>query len=189
MQIRKFGMTCSILAIFVALSACQSTPTSYKGSVADQIDRDSKASLNKLIRSNKDARNLQKNATAILVFPRVVKAGFGFGAQVGNGALMDSNKKTIGYYRTFAASYGFQAGIKGFGYALFFMDNDSLSFLDKSGGFGRGVRPSLVVVEKGFGKAVTPTTLQKGIYAFIFDLKGAFGGAGLQGTKITKTNP
>jgi len=186
---KNFGITCSILAIFVALSACQSAPTSYKRSVAYQIDRDSKASLNKLIRSNKDARNLQKNATAILVFPRVVKAGFGFGAQIGNGALMDQNEKTIGYYRTFAASYGFQAGIKGFGYVLFFMDNDSLSYLDKSGGFELGVGPSLVVVDKGFGKAVTSTTLRKGIYAFIFDLKGAFGGAGIQGTKITRIDP
>ena len=188
MQIRKFGMTCSVLAVFVALAAC-SSPTKYKSSAAYEIDREAKVSLNKLLQSNKDARNLKKNAVAILVFPRVVKAGFVFGAQVGNGALMDSNKKTIGYYRTFAASYGFQAGIKGFGYALFFMDNDSLSYLDESKGFELGVGPSLVVVDKGFGKAVTSTTLQKGIYAFIFDLKGAFGGAGLQGTKITRIDP
>ena len=189
MQIRKFGMTCSILAIFVALSACQSAPTSYKGSVAYRIDKDSRASLHKLLASNKDARNLKKNARAILVFPNILKAGFGFGAHIGDGTLIDSNGKTMGYYNTFAASYGFQAGIQGFGYALFFMDNESLSYLDKSGGFELGMGPSLVVVTAGFGKVVSSTTLRKGIYAFVFDQMGAFGGAGIQGTKVTKIDP
>jgi len=189
MQIRKFGMTCSILAIFVALSACQSAPTSYKGSVAYRIDRDSRASLQQLLAKNKDARNLKKNARAILVFPNILKAGFGFGAHIGDGTLIDQNGKTMGYYNTFAASYGFQAGIQGFGYALFFMDNDSLSYLDKSKGFELGVGPSLVIVTAGFGKVVSSTTLRKGIYAFVFDQMGAFGGAGIQGTKVTKIDP
>ncbi len=160
-----------------------------KSKAAISIDKKANVALNKLLRSNKEARNLKKNATAILVFPTVLKAGFGFGAQVGDGALIDSNKKTIGYYNTFAASYGFQAGIQGFGYVLFFMDNDSLSYLDKSGGFELGMGPSLVVVDKGFGKVVSSTTLRKGIYAFVFDQKGILAGVGLQGTKVTKINP
>ena len=189
MQIRKFGMTCSILAIFVTLAACQSTPTSYKSSAAYQIDKEAKASLNKLLQSNKDARNLKKNARAILVFPNILKAGFGFGVHIGDGTLIDQNGKTMGYYNTFAASYGFQAGIQGFGYALFFMDNESLSYLDSSKGFELGVGPSLVIVKAGFGKVVSSTTLRKGIYAFVFDQMGIMGGAGIQGTKITKIDP
>ena len=188
MKINNFGMTCSILAIFVTLAACQSTATSYKSSEAWKLERKSKASLNKLLQSNKDARNLQKNATAILVFPSILKAGFGFGAQAGNGTLMMKGR-TIAYYNSSAASYGFQAGIQGFGYALFFMDGNSLSYLRKSSGFELGVGPSLVVVDKGFGKNMTSTTLRKGIYAFVFDQKGIMGGAGIQGTKITKFNP
>ncbi len=187
--IKKHVWFTSLLLGMVAAVLLVTPAQAGKSKAATSIDKKANVALNKLLQSNKDARNLQKNATAILVFPRVVKAGFGFGAQVGDGALMDSNKKTIGYYNTFAASYGFQAGIQGFGYVLFFMDNDSLSYLDKSGGFELGVGPSLVVVNKGFGKNVTSTTLRKGIYAFIFDQKGAFGGAGLSGTKITKINP
>jgi len=186
---KNIGVITSILAIFILLSACQSAPTSYKGSVAYKIDKDSRTSLQHLIAKNKDARNLKKNAKAILVFPNILKAGFGFGAQIGDGALMDSNGKTMGYYNTFAASYGFQAGIQGFGYALFFMDNDSLSYLDSSKGFELGVGPSLVIVKAGFGKVVSSTTLRKGIYAFVFDQMGIMGGAGIQGTKITKIDP
>jgi lipid-binding SYLF domain-containing protein len=122
------------------------------------------------------------------VFPSILKAGFGFGAQAGNGALMMKGR-TVAYYNSSAASYGFQAGIQGFGYALFFMDGNSLSYLRKSSGFELGVGPSLVVVDKGFGKVMSSTTLRKGIYAFVFDQKGIMGGAGIQGTKITKFNP
>ena len=189
MQIRKFGMTCSILAILVTLAACQSAPTSYKSSKAYAIDREAKASLNKLLQSNKDARNLKKNAVAILVFPTIYKAGFIVGAQYGNGALINPKGRTIGYYNSFAASYGFQAGLQGFGYAVFFMDKDSLSYLDKSGGWELGVGPSLVIVDKGFGKVVSSTTLRKGVYAFVFNQKGVMAGAGIQGTKVTKINP
>jgi hypothetical protein len=49
-----------------------------------------------------------------------------------------------------------------------------------------GVGPSLVVVDKGFATGFTTTTLNKDIYAFVYDAKGAFGGAGIEGTKITK---
>jgi hypothetical protein len=44
-------------------------------------------------------------------------------------------------------------------------------------------------VDAGFGKVMSSTTLRKGIYAFVFDQKGIMGGAGIQGTKITKINP
>ena len=54
------------------------------------------------------------------------------GAQYGFGALRRGSK-TVGYYRTGAASYGFQAGVKKFGYALFFMTDSALTYLDKSG--------------------------------------------------------
>ena len=69
------------------------------------------------------------------------------------------------------------------------MDDDSLSYLDKSGGFELGMGPSLVIVDAGFGKKMSSTTLQKGVYAFIFDQNGIMGGTGIEGTKISKFHP
>jgi len=69
------------------------------------------------------------------------------------------------------------------------MDNASLSYLDKSDGFELGMGPSLVVADKGFGKVVSSTTLQKGVYAFVLDQKGLMGGTGIQGTKVTRIHP
>ena len=69
------------------------------------------------------------------------------------------------------------------------MDEASLKYLDKSDGWELGTGPSLVVLDKGFGKVLSTTTLQKGVYAFIFDQKGLMGGIGIQGSKITRIHP
>jgi lipid-binding SYLF domain-containing protein len=73
-----------------------------------------------------------------------------------------------------------------FGYALFFMNDAALAYLDQSHGWEIGVGPSVVVVDEGMGKAITSTTLTHDVYAFIFDQKGLMAGLGIQGSKITK---
>jgi lipid-binding SYLF domain-containing protein len=155
---------------------------------AAQIDREASQSLATLYKNTPGAQALADKAVAVLVFPNIVKGGFIIAGQFGDGALR-KNKKTIGYYRSLAASYGFQAGAQAFGYVLFFMDDDSLRYLQNSAGWEVGTGPSLVVLDSGFGKNFSTTTLQKGVYAFIFNQKGLMGGVGIQGTKITKINP
>lgn len=152
------------------------------------IDRNVTQSLTTLYKKNPGAKELADKAVGVLVFPSIVKGGFIIAGQYGDGALRKQGK-TIEYYRSLAASFGYQAGAQAFGYVLFFMDDDSLRYLDNSAGFELGTGPSLVMLDAGFGKNLSTTTLQKGIYAFIFDQKGLMGGAGIQGTKITKINP
>ena len=82
-----------------------------------------------------------------------------------------------------------QAGVQSFSYALFFMDNASLNYLDRSEGWEIGVGPSIVVVDKGVAKSLTTTTAKNGVYAFIFGQKGLMAGLGLQGSKITRIHP
>jgi lipid-binding SYLF domain-containing protein len=141
-----------------------------------------------LYKKKPDAKALGDKAVAALVFPKIVKGGFVIGGQYGDGALR-KHGQTVAYYRSVAASYGFQAGVQTFGYVLFFMDEPSVQYLDKSGGWELGTGPTLVVADEGFGKTASTTTLQKGVYAFIFNQKGLMGGTGIQGTKITKINP
>lgn len=164
------------------------TPAAALAASASAIDRDAKAALANLYKHTPGAKELSDKAVAVLVFPSIVKGGFIIAGQYGDGALR-KNGKSVGYYRSLAASYGFQAGIQAFGYVLFFMDDESLQYLENSAGWELGTGPSLVVLDSGFGKAFSTTTLQKGIYAFIFDQKGLMGGVGIQGTKITKINP
>jgi lipid-binding SYLF domain-containing protein len=164
------------------------SPAAALAAGASEIDRDARAALADLYKKMPGAKALGDKAVATLVFPSIVKGGFIFAGQFGDGALRKGGKTTA-YYRSLAVSYGFQAGAQAFGYVLFFMDDASLQYLDNTAGFELGVGPSLVVLDEGFGKNLSTTTLQKGVYAFIFDQKGLMGGAGIQGTKITRIYP
>ncbi len=155
---------------------------------ASEINRNVTAALQTLYNTTPGAKALAGKAKGILVFPNIVKAGLIVGGQYGDGALREKGK-TVGYYRSVAASYGLQAGVQSFGYVMLFMDDASLRYLKNSQGWEIGAGPSVVVLDKGFGKSMTTTTMRKGVYAFIFSQKGLMGGIGLQGSKITRITP
>jgi len=185
---RKSKLRVLILGLTLMFTFSVLSPAAALAASASAIDRDARAALTDLYKKTPGSKALADKAVAVLVFPSIVKGGFIIAGQFGDGALR-KNDKTVAYYRSLAASYGFQAGIQEFGYVLFFMDDASLHYLDNSAGFELGVGPSLVVLDAGFGKNLSTTTLQKGVYAFIFDQKGLMGGMGIQGTKITRINP
>jgi lipid-binding SYLF domain-containing protein len=162
-------------------------PSRARADSAEQIDSAVDAALPQLYQNQPSAQMLAQKAKAILVFPNIVKAGFMFGAAYGEGALRQ-NGATVGYYSSVAASYGYQVGLQEFGYAMFFMTDNALQYLNQSDGFEVGVGPSVVVVDQGMGKSMTSTTLTQDVYAYIFDQQGLFAGAGIQGSKITKIN-
>src|SRR5262249_7589517 len=180
-----------VVAIAVVVSLMALTllvPSRASAADAAEIDRDVAAALNVLFDTTPEARDLASTARGILVFPNIVKAGFIVGAQYGQGALL-MNGKTTGYYNIAAGSYGLQAGVQSFGYALFLMSGSAVNYLDTSGGWEVGVGPSIVVVDAGKAKTLTTTTAKDDIYAFVFGQRGLMAGAGLQGSKITKINP
>ncbi|HEV3273159.1 MAG TPA: lipid-binding SYLF domain-containing protein [Candidatus Methylacidiphilales bacterium] len=177
-----------VSTILLPLSILAWLSTSLHAATAYELDRDARRALHELYAKNPKAVEIANQSSAMLVFPTIVKAGFIFGAQGGDGVLM-SNGVTISYYQTSAVSYGLQAGVQKFGYVLFFMNHKALAYLHKSGGWEIGVGPSIVVVDAGTAKSMSSTTLKKDIYAFIFSQKGLMAGLGLQGTKITPYTP
>ena len=152
---------------------------------AAEIRRDANTALTKLYVRIPKAKELAAKATGILVFPSIVKAGFLVGGLFGEGVLLKGGK-AVSYYNTVAASYGFQAGVQIYRYALFFMNEGALKYLDKSDGWELGTGPSIVVVDKGAAAGISTSTIRDDVYAFIFDQKGLMAGIGLQGSKITK---
>jgi lipid-binding SYLF domain-containing protein len=174
-----------ILIIAAMLAAIPAAPGTAVAADEAAIDRDVAAALQALYRTAPGAKVLGARAKGILVFPNIVKAGFLVGAQYGDGALLKSGK-TAGYYNIAAGSYGLQAGVQSFGYAMFFMTDSALDHLDRTGGFEVGAGPSVVVVDEGMAKALTTTTAREDVYAFIFGQRGLMAGLGLQGSKITR---
>ena len=179
-------------ALAVATVACASVRVQAqddKGKTeAAKLASESQSALQKLSASVPLAAELTKTAEAILVFPKITKAGLGIGGQYGEGSLLKKGT-TVAYYKTTGASFGLQAGSQTYGYAMFFMNAKALGQLDKANGFEVGVGPSVVVVDEGMGKSTTTKTLKDDIYAFIFGQKGLMAGLGVQGNKISKITP
>ena len=186
MRVRRLIIV--LLAFLMAFAGCQTPGEKPDPVAAARIDRDVDASLKNLFDTTPAARVLAKHAKGILVFPSVVKAGFLGGAQYGKGALRQSDQ-TVGYYNLVAGSYGLQAGVQAFDYALFFMTPSALDYLDRSEGFELGVGPTIVVVDAGVAKSLSTTTLKDDVYAFIYDQRGLMAGLSLEGSKITRINP
>ena len=173
-----------LVALILALSVARPAHPLVGASPAE-IDRDVDVALARMYDNVPNARHLGRQAKAVLVFPSIVKAGFLFGAQYGEGALRRQGR-TVGYFNSAAASYGLQAGVQSFGYALFFMTDFAVEHLDRTGGFELGTGPSIVILDAGTARALTTTTLQNDIYAVFFDQRGLMAGIGLQGSKISR---
>ena len=180
----KARIGASLLACALVMATSMNARSAVAASMP-QLDRDVDAALAKLYAGTPGARSLEGRAKAILVFPSIIKAGFLFGAQYGDGALRRRGK-TVGYYNSVAASYGYQAGLQSFGYVLFFMSDSALRYLDDSSGFELGMGPSIVVLDAGKTAALTTTTMQSEIYAVVFDETGLMAGVGIQGSKISR---
>jgi lipid-binding SYLF domain-containing protein len=81
------------------------------------LERDSRNAYQALLSQVPVAKALSKDAVAVLVFPKITKAGLGIGGQYGEGVLLKDGKPA-GYYKTTGMSYGLQAGAQQYGYAM-----------------------------------------------------------------------
>ncbi len=177
-----------MLFVVILVTAASLTFVLARPCMADDaagLEADARAALARLYEVSPAAKMVSEKAIAVLVFPNIVKAGFIVGGQYGEGVMLKKGK-VVGYYNSAAASYGLQAGIQSFGYALFLMSESAVRYLNKSKGWEIGVGPSVVIVDEGMGKTLTTTTLKSDVYAFIFDQKGLMAGIGIQGSKITR---
>ena len=176
------------LRLIVASLALASTfgPLSQAAyaATAAQLNASGNAALGRLYSQSPRAAKLARSARGILVFPKIVKAGFIIGGQGGEGVLFVRGKPAS-YYKIGAVSYGLQAGGQEFSYALFLMNDKAIAYLGRHDGWSIGSGPSVVVIDQGKAMSNTTTTLKKDVVAFPFGQKGLMAGIGLEGSKIS----
>lgn len=186
---QKFApLAISAFALSALLAPAAYSQPASTGASAAEIDRNAKGALETLYGHDPRARELAARSTAILVFPRVIKAGLLVGGQTGDGALIEKGR-AVAFYNIAAGSFGLQAGVQSFAYALFFITPQSLDYLRKSDGWAVGTGPSVVVVDQGVAKAITSTTITQDVYAVPFGQHGLMAGVGIEGSKITQIYP
>jgi len=177
-----------LLSLLFYFGVLYSPSTLAVATSRSDLERSARKALRDLCQTTPAAEAISEKAAGVLVFPAIYKGGFIVAGQYGDGVLFRRGKVS-GYYNSTSASFGLQAGIQKFGYALFFMSESDIQYLSSSRGWEIGALPSLTVVDVGVARSLSSTTLQEGMYAFFFGQKGLMGGLSLQGTKISRIHP
>jgi len=152
---------------------------------ADKIDREVVKAIEVFRDEVNGSEVFLAQAVGYLVFPRVYKAGFVFGAETGEGALIVAGK-TIDYYRTSAGSWGLQAGAQARSVVIAFMTEDSLSKFRNSNGWKVGVDGSIALVDVGVGKTIDTKNIKDPVIGFIYGSKGLMYNLTFEGSKFSK---
>jgi lipid-binding SYLF domain-containing protein len=143
-----------VVAILVAggfLQSCASVDWS-----ASKIDSEANTALHVFRQDIDGGQRFLEQAAGYLVFPRIIKAGVGVGAETGEGALRIGGR-TAGYYRTTSGSIGFQAGAQAKSVVIAFMtpESDSHNIRDPVIGFifgSKGLMYNLTLEGSKFSK-------------------------------------
>lgn len=171
-----------LLTIFICLGIFSNTVFAAS---AKEIDIKVDAALEKFKNEVGGGEEFLKKAEGVLVFPEVVKAGFGIGGEIGEGALRISGE-TVDYYNTAAASIGFQFGAQLKTILLVFLEKDALDSFRSSSGWEVGVDGSVALITLGAGKDINSINIEDPIVGFVISNKGLMYNLTLEGSKITK---
>ncbi|MBV6425097.1 MAG: hypothetical protein NAOJABEB_02911 [Steroidobacteraceae bacterium] len=150
-----------------------------------EIDAKVQEARAELAKHTRAGAELASKAKGVLIFPRVIKAGFGVGGEYGEGALQVGGK-TVGYYNIAAASIGLQLGAQARTEVILFMTADALRKFQGSDGWKAGVDGSVALATLGAGGTIDTDTARKPIIGFIFSNKGLMYNLTFEGSKITK---
>ena len=150
-----------------------------------EIDVSVDVALERVYKELPGSQAFIKKAKAVLVFPSVIKAGIGLGAEYGEGAMRIGGK-TVDYYNTMAASIGFQLGAQAKSIVMLFMENAALKEFRKSDGWKVGVDGSVALINLGMGDSLDTTNVKDPIVAFVFGQKGLMYNLTLEGSKFNK---
>lgn len=181
------GVALALLTILAGCSAGNPLDVTSGADKAQALERESRAALDQLYGKASGTKDIAGNAKGILVFPNIVKAGFGVGGETGNGVLF-VNDEAVGYYNQSGASFGFQAGAEKRSEVVMFMSDSALQTLRDRAGFEFGADAAVAVLDTGAGGQINTTDLQAEVLAFIFGQAGLMANASLEGTKVTAIN-
>ena len=152
-----------------------------------EIDAEVKQALADFRKHTSAGAELSKQASGILVFPNVIKAGVGIGGEYGEGALLGKGK-TVAYYNIAAASIGLQLGAQARSQIVLFMNDKVLGEFRNSQGWKAGVDGSVALATLGAGGSIDTETAKQPIIGFIFSNKGLMYNLTFEGSKITKVS-
>jgi len=154
---------------------------------AHEIDVGVNETLDRFFYKVGGARELASKSVGILVFPSIVKAGFGFGGEYGEGALrLRGERGSVAYYNTISASFGFQLGVQERSVIIMFMTPEALAQFRHTRGWKVGVDGSVAIITVGIGGSIDTNKITSPVIGFVLDPKGLMYNLTLEGSKISR---
>ncbi|MBN8757632.1 MULTISPECIES: BPSL1445 family SYLF domain-containing lipoprotein [Variovorax] len=188
LNLRTLAVSSAVALCSIAFVGCtttkpqdQASSASSRASVDAQVD----ASLSKLYDSVKGSRELVARSSGVLVFPAVVGASMGVGAEYGRGALR-VNGRTQSYYSTTSGSLGFQAGAQSKAVVYVFTTQAALDKFRNSKGWTAGADATVAAATVGANGSIDTNTLRQPVVGFVMTNVGLEAGVSLSGAKITE---
>lgn len=133
-----------------------------------------------------DARHNLRGARAVLIFPSLVKGGFIFGAEGGDGVLLARTRRgwsSPAFYSMGSASFGFQAGLQDAQVVMIIMTDRALRAVERSK-FKFGAGAGLTVVTLGAGVEGATSGNMTGDIVLWSKSKGVYGGISINGSVV-----
>lgn len=179
--------TVVFLLLFLSAFICGGgvVPQEVHAASAAEINIGADATLKRFAQEITGGSEFLKSAKGVLVFPSVLKAGFGIGGEYGEGVLRVAGEN-VAYYSTAAASIGFQLGAQSKSVVLVFMEKAALKSFTDSSGWKAGVDGSVALVKWGVGEDINTIDIKDPIVGFVFSNKGLMYNLTLEGSKFTQ---
>jgi len=174
----------SKIAMLVFLSALLGACSTFEWT-ANKIDNEANEALETFKEEVNGAEVFLDQAAGYLVFPRVLRAGLGVGAETGEGAMRIGGK-TAAYFRITSGSIGFQAGAQARSIVIAFMTQSSLDQFRRSNGWRVGIDGSVALIDVGVGKTIDTQNVRDPVVGFIFGSSGLMYNLTLDGTRFTR---
>ncbi len=173
---------------FLCLATLLTAPPAARAGSAHEIDAGVDHTLDRFFYKIRGAHELARKAVGILVFPSIVKAGFGFGGEYGEGGLRIRGR-TADYYNIVSASFGFQLGVQERSVIIMFMTPEALDQFRHTHGWKVGVDGSIAFITLGVGGSIDTNKITSPVIGFILDPKGLMYNLTLEGSKISRIHP
>ncbi|MGE3927328.1 MAG: YSC84-related protein [Lautropia sp.] len=141
--------------------------------------------MSRLYNQIDDSRSVVSRARGVLVFPRVVSAGFVVGGSYGEGVLRVGGEPA-GYYSTTAASVGLLAGAESKAVFFLFMTDDALRKFRESSGWTAGVDASVSMLRAGASAAIDTQTASQSVLGYVLTNEGLMANLSVDGTRIAR---
>ena len=182
---------CRGLRLIVMLAASMVILTGWfapaSAASAKEIDTGADEAIVNFEKEVKNGKSFIESSKGMLVFPRVIKGGAGFGGEYGEGAFRIKGK-TVDYYSMLQGSFGLQLGGEVKTVYLVFLDEDAMKRFREGEGWKAGVDGSVSLVTLGAGGTIDTNNMKDPIVTFVLGQKGLMYNLSLEGTKFTKQN-